>query len=206
MSIHVALHHSTEYRYDRHVHLGPQLLRLRPAPHCRTRILSYSLRLFPERHFINWQQDPQANFLARLVFPEATDCLRIEVDLVAEMAVINPFDFFLEPHAEQFPFAYEDWQRDELAAYFRTVAPTPLLGRYVRAVPRETTRSVNFLVDLNRKLAGDIKYLIRLEPGVQTPEETLAKGSGSCRDSAWLLVQVLRHLGLAARFVSGYLI
>ncbi len=206
MSIHVALHHVTHYRYDRRVHLGPQVLRLRPAPHCRTRILSYSLRVEPKQHFINWQQDPQANYLARLVFPETTDQLRIEVDLAAEMSVINPFDFFLEPSAEEFPFEYESWQQNELSPYLKREPLTPLFERYLNKIPRSKTPSVNFLVALNQRLAGDIKYLIRLEPGVQTPEETLAKGSGSCRDSGWLLVQLLRHLGLAARFVSGYLI
>jgi uncharacterized protein (DUF2126 family)/transglutaminase-like putative cysteine protease len=206
MSIHAALRHVTNYRYDRPVTLGPQIVRLRPAPHCRTRILSYSLRIEPEKHFINWQQDPQANYLARLVFPEPTTRFRVEVDLIAEMAVINPFDFFLEPYAEHYPFDYEPWQRDELAAYFRREPLTPLLECYLHKIPREKTQSVNFLVDLNRRLAHDVQYLIRLEPGVQPPEETLAKQSGSCRDSGWLLVQLLRHLGLAARFVSGYLV
>ena len=205
MSIHVALHHVTHYRYDRRVNLGPQAVRLRPAPHCRSRILSYSLKVSPKQHFINWQQDPQANYLACLVFPETIDELRLEVDLVAEMAVINPFDFFLEPHAEYYPFEYDE-QSDDLAPYLKSAPLTPLFTRYLSALPREKTRSVNFLVDLNRRLANTIKYVIRLEPGVQTPEETLAKGSGSCRDSGWLLVQLLRHLGLAARFVSGYLI
>jgi uncharacterized protein (DUF2126 family)/transglutaminase-like putative cysteine protease len=206
MSIHVALHHVTHYRYDRRITLGPQILRLRPAPHCRTRILSYSLRVAPEKHFINWQQDPQANYLARLVFPEQTEEFRVEVDLVAEMAVINPFDFFLEPGAEEFPFEYESWQQNELSPYLKREPLTPLFESYLGKVPRSKSRSVNFLVGLNRQLARDIKYLIRLEPGVQTPEQTLARASGSCRDSGWLLVQLLRHLGLAARFVSGYLI
>ncbi|MGB7947091.1 MAG: transglutaminase family protein, partial [Candidatus Binatia bacterium] len=176
------------------------------APHCRTRILSYSLKVEPAKHFINWQQDPQANYLARLVFPEATREFHVEVDLVAEMAVINPFDFFLEPYAEHYPFEYESWQRVELAPYFKQEPLTPLFERYLSGVHREKTRSVSFLVELNRQLAAGIQYLIRMEPGVQNPEETLARRSGSCRDSAWLLVQLLRHLGLAARFVSGYLI
>ena len=206
MSIHVALHHVTHYRYDRLINLGPQVVRLRPAPHCRTRILSYSLGILPAKHFINWQQDPQANYLARLVFLEATRDFRVEVDLVAEMAVINPFDFFLEPYAEHYPFEYEPWQCNELAPYFKREPLTPLFESYVAAVSKEKKRSVSFLVDLNHKLSGEIKYLIRMEPGVQTPEETLTKRSGSCRDSGWLLVQLLRHLGLAARFVSGYLI
>ena len=206
MSIHVALHHVTHYRYDRPVNLGPQIVRLRPAPHSRTRILSYALKVQPEGHFINWQQDPQGNYLARLVFPEKTEEFRVEVDLVAEMAVFNPFDFFLEPYAEKIPFAYTEGERLELAPYLATLPATPLLADYLSTIERTPTPSVDFLVGLNQRLARDIRYLIRMEPGVQTPEQTLDKASGSCRDSAWLLVQLLRHLGLAARFVSGYLI
>ena len=206
MSIHVALHHVTHYRYDRPVNLGPQIVRLRPAPHSRTRILSYALKVLPQGHFINWQQDPQGNYLARLVFPEQTRELKIEVDLVAEMAVFNPFDFFLEPYAEQIPFAYTAGERVELAPCLQALPATPRFAGYLASIGRTPTPSVDFLVALNQRLARDIRYLIRLEPGVQTPEQTLEKGSGSCRDSAWLLVQLLRHLGLAARFVSGYLI
>ena len=206
MSIHVALHHLTHYRYDREIMLGPQTVRLRPAPHCRTRILSYSLKVQPAEHFINWQQDPQSNYLARLVFPKPTREFVVEVEVVGEMSVINPFDFFLEPHADDFPFDYEPRQRDELSGYFKKEPLTPLFEQYLAGIPREKKPTVPFLVKLNETLSTDIRYLIRLEPGVQTPEETLQKASGSCRDSGWLLVQVLRHLGLAARFVSGYLI
>jgi uncharacterized protein (DUF2126 family) len=181
-------------------------MRLRPAPHCRTRILSYSLRVDPQKHFINWQQDAQSNYLARLVFPEKTEELRIEVDLVAEMAVLNPFDFFLEPYAEKYPFAYEESELAGLAPYLIKLPQTPRFADYLESIPRKPRNVVDLLVDLNARLARDVNYLIRLEPGVQTPEETLIKCSGSCRDSAWLLVQLLRHLGLAARFVSGYLI
>ncbi|HTU66473.1 MAG TPA: transglutaminase family protein, partial [Steroidobacteraceae bacterium] len=206
MSIHVALNHVTHYRYDRLVSLGPQVVRLRPAPHCRTRIVSYSLKVTPANHFINWQQDPEANYLARFVFPEKTDELRIEVDLVAEMAVLNPFDFFLEPYAETFPFAYAGVDKRDLAPYLVMFRGEPLFKEYLSTIPRHRQRTIDFLVGLNAKLASDIKYLIRMEPGVQTPELSLRKRSGSCRDSAWLLVQLLRHMGLAARFVSGYLI
>ncbi|MBH3427605.1 DUF2126 domain-containing protein [Pseudomonas alkylphenolica] len=206
MSIHVALHHVTDYRYDRAVELGPQIVRLRPAPHSRTRILSYALKVQPDGHFINWQQDPQGNYLARLVFPDKTDHLRVEVDLVAEMAVFNPFDFFLEPYAEQIPFSYAKDERHELMPYLEQLPLTPAFAAYLQGIERSPRPSVDFLVALNQRLSQDISYLIRLEPGVQTPEQTLELASGSCRDSAWLLVQLLRHLGLAARFVSGYLI
>jgi uncharacterized protein (DUF2126 family)/transglutaminase-like putative cysteine protease len=206
LSIHVALNHVTHYRYDRRVSLGPQVVRLRPAAHSRTRILAYSLKVQPAKHFINWQQDPQANYLARLVFQEPTDEFKIEVDLVAEMAVLNPFDFFLEPYAEQVPFAYEPAERHELAPYLIAQPPGRLVAEYLRTIPRNKTRTIDFLVALNQRLARDVRYLIRLEPGVQTPEQTLQKASGSCRDSAWLLAQLLRHMGLATRFVSGYLI
>lgn len=206
MSIHVALHHVTHYRYDRAVELGPQIVRLRPAAHSRTRILSYALKVQPEQHFINWQQDPQGNYLARLVFPEKTDELRIEVDLLAEMAVFNPFDFFLEPYAEKIPFAYAADEQRELAPYLETLPLTPKFKAYLAGIDRTPLPAVDFLVGLNQRLSEDIGYLIRMEPGVQTPEQTLDKASGSCRDSAWLLVQLLRNLGLAARFVSGYLI
>ena len=206
MSIHVALHHVTHYRYDRSIELGPQIVRLRPAPHSRTRILSYSLKVLPEEHFINWQQDPQGNYLARLVFPEKTDELRVEVDLVAEMAVFNPFDFFLEPYAERIPFKYAADEKHELAPYLEKLPLSPRFEAYLAEIEREPQPAVDFLVAINQRLNEDIRYLIRMEPGVQTPEQTLELGCGSCRDSAWLLVQLLRNLGLAARFVSGYLI
>ena len=206
MTIHVALNHVTRYRYDRPVALSPQIVRLRPAPHARTPVHAYSLKVSPAEHFVNWQQDPQANWLARFVFQQKTRELSIEVDLVAEMSVINPFDFFLEPHAEKFPFQYEPWQLLELAPYLARLPLTPLFKAWLDEIPRAPRRTNDFLVDLNKQVARDVRYVIRLEPGVQTPEETIALGSGSCRDSGWLLVQILRHLGIAARFVSGYLV
>jgi uncharacterized protein (DUF2126 family) len=206
VSIHVALKHVTHYKYDRPVNMGPQVVRLRPAPHCRTPILSYSLNVEPKSHFINWQQDPFANYLARLVFPEKTTEFKVTIDLVAEMSVYNPFDFFLEPSAQKIPFAYDEGLAAELAPYLVTEAPTPEFAKFLATIDRTPTTTIDFLVALNQRLQSDISYLIRMEPGVQTPEETLTKRSGSCRDSGWLLVNTLRHLGLAARFVSGYLI
>jgi uncharacterized protein (DUF2126 family) len=186
--------------------LSPQIVRLRPAPHCRTPILSYSQRIAPSNHFLNWQQDPQSNYVSRLTFPDRVEEFRVEIDLVAEMAVYNPFDFFLEPYAEHFPFAYETAERRELQAFLETQPLTPRLASYLDSVDRGRRRTIDFLVDVNRQLQRDISYVIRLDPGVQEVERTFELGSGSCRDTTWLLVQVFRHLGLAARFASGYLI
>jgi uncharacterized protein (DUF2126 family)/transglutaminase-like putative cysteine protease len=206
MSIHVALHHVTHYEYDRPVQLGPQVIRLRPAPHSRSRILSYSLKVEPEDHFINWQQDAFANYQARLVFPKKTTAFKVTVDVVTEMAVFNPFDFFLEPSAEEVPFNYSDRVKEELQAYLTKDNKTPKFKKYLASLDRKRQPTIDFLVQINQRLHQDIRYTIRMEPGVQTPEETLTLQSGSCRDSAWLLVQLFRHMNIAARFVSGYLI
>jgi uncharacterized protein (DUF2126 family) len=209
MPIRVALAHCTRYRYDRPVALSAHEIRLRPAPHCRTPITAYSLAIEPAGHFINWQQDPYGNFVARVVFPAMTDRLEVNVDLHAELTVINPFDFFVEPYAEGFPFVYAPALEKELAPFLEAPSEGERFDRWVARF-RETTRAdistVNLLVDVNQRLKDDIAYVVRMEPGVQSPDETLAGGTGSCRDSAWLLVQVLRRLGIAARFASGYLI
>ncbi len=204
--IRVALHHKTTYQYDRHVDLGPQVVRLRPAPHCRTPISAYSLKVTPDDHYLNWQQDPHSNYLARLVFNGAAQTFDVEVNLIANMTVINPFDFFLEPTASEFPFEYEPTLAKDLKPFLEPIKAGPQMFSLLASIDRSMAKTNDFLVSLNQKIQQTVKYLIRMEPGVQSPEETLTLGSGSCRDSAWLLVQVLRQLGLAARFVSGYLI
>jgi transglutaminase-like putative cysteine protease len=206
LAIHVALHHVTTYRFDRPIQIHPHVLRLRPAVHSRTPVLAYSLRVTPETHFLNWQQDPFGNYLARLVFPERSTSLSFEVDLVADLTVVNPFDFFLEEGAEHWPFVYDERSRRELAPYLEVSETGPRLRAWIDRVDRRRKRTVDFLVELNQRLAAEIEYTIRMEAGVQSCEETLARALGSCRDSGWLLVQILRHLGLAARFVSGYLV
>jgi uncharacterized protein (DUF2126 family)/transglutaminase-like putative cysteine protease len=206
MAIHVALTHVTHYKYDRKVNLGPQIVRLRPAPHCRTEILNYNLKITPKDHFINWQQDPLGNFQARLAFPEKTDEFKVEVELTADMATINPFDFFLEAYANDFPFTYDPILAHELKPYLELEPVGPKLKALLDFVPRSKRSTIDFLVDLNGLVRHEVNYVVRLEPGIQEVEDTLTKKSGSCRDSAWLLVQLCRQLGLAARFVSGYLI
>ena len=206
MSIHVAIRHTTHYTFDRRVMLSPHVVRLRPAPHSRTPILAYTMKITPETHFINWQQDPFGNYLARLVFPEATRKFSVDVEVIADMTVINPFDYFIEDSAMYWPFDYGPALKRELAPYLETEPAGERLAAWLAAVPRERVHSNDFLVALNQRLQRDIAYTVRMEPGIQACEETLERALGSCRDTAWLLVQILRHLGLAARFVSGYLV
>ena len=206
MSIRVACNHNTYYAFDRPVSVLPHVIRLRPAPHSRTPINAYSLKITPENHFINWQQDAFGNYLARLVFPEKTRELRIEVEIIADMTTYNPFDFFMEDYAENYPFAYNKLERGELTPYFQKVVTGPRLAKWLKKIDCKEQRTIDFLIEVNRQLQSSIQYSVRMEPGVQSCETTLARKIGSCRDSAWLLVQILRHLGLASRFVSGYLI
>ncbi len=206
MSIKAAIYHQTHYKYDRPVSLSPQIIRLRPAPHSRTKVLSHSLKVTPGEHFVNHQQDPYGNWMSRFVFPEPVREFKIEVDLVADLTVYNPFDFFVDEMAEQWPFKYPKDVRHDLKIYSKVPKAGKRLSTFVESIDTSETGTVDFLVYLNRFISQEVEYLIRMEPGVQTPEETLKKRSGSCRDSTWLLVNVLRQLGFAARFVSGYLI
>ncbi|MEM8625819.1 MAG: transglutaminase family protein, partial [Pseudomonadota bacterium] len=207
MSINAAITHRTSYSYERRISLGPQVIRLRPAPHSRTKILAFSQKVEPEGHFLNWQQDPFGNYLARAVFPEKVTHFEVTVDLVADMAAVNPFDFFLEDHARSFPFDYGAELKKELKPYFE-LEPSygPLFEKFLAALPRLNDSTIDWLVEINQAVYQAVGYTIRMEPGVQAPEETLAKALGSCRDSGWLMVHLMRRIGVAARFVSGYLI
>ena len=209
MSIKVALQHNTSYKYEREITVSPQIIRLRPAPHTRTPISAYSLQISPVNHFINWQQDPFGNYLARIVFPEKINHFKVEVELIAEMVVINPFDFFVEESAELFPFVYDPLVKQQLAPYLEHGETGDLfdsLLKEARQFIEKDQKTINYLVALNQLIHDKLQYQIRMEPGVQSPEESLKLQCGSCRDFAWLFVQLLRSLGLAARFVSGYLI
>jgi len=206
MAIKVAIKHETHYQFNRPVTIYPHIVRLRPAPHCRTPIESYSLQLTPEDHFINWQQDPFGNYLARFVFTSKSDSLTVDVELLANMTVINPFDFFLEESAEKYPFTYEKQLARDLSPYLEICEDSPRLRKWMEKIDRSRQLTVTFLTRLNQRLREDVAYLVRMDPGVQTCEQTLELGSGSCRDSAWLLIQIMRHMGIAARFVSGYLV
>ena len=204
MSIRVALHHRTTYRYDRPVSLSPHTVRLRPAPHGRMPVISHSLKVEPAEHFVNWQQDPFSNWAARYVFPKPTRRLEVVMDLVAEIVVVNPFDYFIEPYAEKYPFAYEPALRKQLAPFLELGPLTPRLREMLESVDRSERSPTDLIVDVNQMVQRSLRYLIRMEPGVQDPERTLELGQGSCRDFAWLMVELMRRLGLAARFVSGY--
>ncbi len=206
MSIRVAIKHRTLYNYDRTVWFSPHIFRLKPAPHCRTPIETYSLKIEPENHIIHWQQDPFGNYQARGLFQESADALSLEVDMIARMTVINPFDFFLEESAQFYPFFYDTQLRKELMLYLEIGESSQLLTEWLTQIDRTKQNLIEFLVGINRQLSKEINYTIRMEPGVQSCDETLEQKQGSCRDSGWLLVQILRHLGLAARFVSGYLV
>ena len=205
MSIHVALNHRTSYRYDKPVALSPHEVRLRPAPHCRTPILAYSLTVKPAKHFVNWQQDVYGNFIARFVFPEPTREFEMTVDLVADMTVINPFDFFVESYAEKFPFRYADELARDLTPFLAIEEQGLALKQWIAGFQAREMKpgmlTIDFLMAVNRSLQSGVKYLVRMEPGVQTCEQTLGLKSGSCRDSGWLMVQILRH-SRASRRVS----
>ncbi|MEM6491807.1 MAG: transglutaminase family protein [Pseudomonadota bacterium] len=213
MSIRVGLTHRTSYRYDKKINVAPQVIRLRPAPHTRTPIVSYSQTITPAGHFLNWQQDPFGNYQARAVFPDPIDHFEVAIDLVADMIAINPFDFFLDEDAYYAPFSYAPDVAQDLAPYLATQAvggdfeamADEARGEWLGARGKEQA-TIDYLVALNLRVRERVDYVVRMEPGVQTPQQTLEIGRGSCRDSAWLLVNLLRHVGIAARFVSGYLI
>ena len=206
MALKIVISHKTTYKYDRPVSLSPHIFRLRPAPHSRTPIEAYSIKITPENQFFNWQQDPFGNYLARLIFPEKTTEMSIDVEIIADLKTINPFDFFVEEYAEEYPFTYNETTQKELLPYLEITDKGKLLEDFIKTIDYTPRKTIYFLIDINRKIYEYLNYNIRMDPGVQTCEETLGQKNGSCRDYAWLFVQTLRHLGFGARFVSGYLV
>ncbi|MBA3025065.1 MAG: transglutaminase family protein [Sulfurimonas sp.] len=206
MALKVVISHKTHYAYDKYISLSPHIIRLRPAPHSRTPIEAYSLKITPKEHFINWQQDPFGNYLARIVFPEKVKEFGIDVEIIADLITINPFDFFVDDSAKDFPFTYDKELKKELAPYLEVDENGKKLKNFMKTLDLKPRPIIDFLVYLNSEIYKHLNYTLRLDPGVQTCETTLDKKLGSCRDYAWLFVQVLRHLGLAGRFVSGYLV
>ncbi len=206
MTIKVALRHITHYQYDKFISLGTQSIRLKPAAHTKSDIESFSLTIKPKKHFLNWQQDPFGNYIANVVFPDKTNELSVNVDIILNMNVYNPFDFFLDDAARKFPFNYEAELRESLLPYLAVTEKEENLLSFIKSINKKPKSTIDFLVDLNIKVNQSLNYVIRLDPGVQSCEETLIKKTGSCRDMAWLLCQILRHMGLATRFTSGYLI
>lgn len=205
MPVRVAIHHHTQYDYDRVVSLSPHLIRLRPVAHSRAVIESYTLTIKPDNHVVHWQQDPFGNFIARVDFWEPMEMMSIDIDIVALLVPTNPFDFFLDTYAVSFPFDYEPQLKKDLAPYLEVDEQGPRLTQWLQTIDQTSQGTIDFLIMLNQRIFQDIAYTTRMEPGVQTPDETLDLAIGSCRDSGWLLVQTLRQFGLAARFVSGYL-
>jgi transglutaminase-like putative cysteine protease len=202
----VLLQHRTKYEYERSVFLTTHLLRLKPAAHCLTPIEFYAITIKPQNHLLHWQQDPFGNFVARIDFNEAMHELQIDVHIIANLIPINPFDFFLDEFAQYFPFEYEAQLKKDLSSYLEISDQGPKIMQWLETVDCSKRGIIDFLVMINQKVYQEISYTIRMQEGVQTSDESLSSASGSCRDSAWLLVQILRHLGLASRFVSGYLV
>jgi uncharacterized protein (DUF2126 family) len=206
--VRVLLQHRSRYIYPRPTTLGPHLIRLRPAAHARARIESYGLRVTSPGE-VRWQQDPAGNFVARAGWGEArVPELEVAVELAVDIRPVNPFDFTLDGEADDTPFDYGPLVQ-ELAPYLDASDKAFAIGKlgesFLDSLPR-AGRTVPLVVEINRLVSKHIRYVIREEPGVWTPEETLANGRGSCRDSAVLLIAALRSRGLAARFASGYLV
>ena len=213
----IQMSHSTLYRYEKPIFLSPQLIRLRPAAHCLTEIQRYVLTVLPTEHLIHWQQDPFNNYVARVIFPEEITELSLQVDITANIVPINPYDFYIEDYASQGPFSYSDDLKLDLAPYLAaystpylkasnsvTEKPTATVQAFFEQFDPASLGTVDFLVALNQGVYQSVRYIERLEQGVQSSDTTLSLGSGSCRDSAVLLLEAFRYFGLAARFVSGY--
>jgi uncharacterized protein (DUF2126 family)/transglutaminase-like putative cysteine protease len=206
MSVRIAITHQSIYHYDKFVTVGPHLIRLKPAPHCLAHCLAYSLKVSPSEHYIHWQQDPFNNHIARLVFKKPTNHLNVSVELLVDLSPVNPFDFFIEPYAACYPFRYESSLYNALEPYLAIDDEPISFQNWIHQFEKQNIPLLDFLIMVNQTHCKAIDYVQRMAPGVQSVAETLGLKQGSCRDTTWLLIQTLRHLGLAARFASGYLV
>lgn len=206
MSVKVLINHQTVYSYDRLVSLSTQVIRLFPAVHNKTSIIEYSLTVKPLNHMIYQLQDPYGNTETRINFNNRISQFEINVVIVASIEPVNPFQFFIESYASHYPFIYRAADQRPLALYMEVSKAGPLLESWIARLDFPSTEIVDFIAHINRSVYRDIHYHERIEPGVQTAEQSLERRTGSCRDSAWLLVQILRQFKLASRFVSGYIV
>lgn len=202
----IQIHHETLYSYSRPVFLSPQIFRLKPSAHHCATIKDYNLSLEPGLHELNWIQDAYGNSIARAIFPNLVNYMKVDVSFSIEPVDFDPFSFYLDIEASNYPFEYDLETRKALCPYFDQEIPGVLLSNFINGLNKVNIPITQFLVALNNRLFNEIRYTERDEPGIQSCEQTLSSSLGSCRDTAWLLVQVLRHLNLASRFVSGYLV
>ncbi|MGI9212205.1 MAG: transglutaminase family protein, partial [Methylococcaceae bacterium] len=215
MSTLVALLHHIEQTYGSRRTVPTHWLRVRPAPHTRPDITAYTIKVTSEPHFLNWVRDPFENYIARLDLPEPVASLGLTVELLADLTPINPFDFLTEPEAAHYPFDYSEQTRKELAPYLNMPPPGSRLTAWLKRLDRSPGYIVEVLSRINKTVHEQVKRLgldwSPAFPGMESStvggialEEVLISGGFSPWQAAWLLTLTCRHLGLAARFTSGY--
>ncbi len=199
--------HVTEYVFQDRVSLLPHRLLLRPRENHNVRIESSVLEILPA-HTVQWKRDVLDNSVAVVSFSEPSDRLRIHSTVVIQHYEDNPFDFLVDDYAFIHPFDYSMEERAELAPFLKAVYPADqgVVQNWLNGLGLQQPMETFALLDrMNHEIAGRFFYQMREEQGVQAPALTLARNSGSCRDFAALFLEACRHLGLASRFVSGYL-
>lgn len=203
----INISHVTEYLFPSPVTLLPHRLLLRPRANHNVRIESSELEISPG-HILQWKRDVLDNSVALVTFTEAAARLCVRSRVLIQHFDDNPFDFLVDDYAVTHPFAYAEQDRAELAPFQQPVYPADqdAVRKWLDGFDLRPPIETFALLDrLNREIASGFAYRMREEPGVQTPTLTLASKSGSCRDFAALFIEACRALGLASRFVSGYL-
>lgn len=198
--------HHTQYNFSKPVQASPHIIRLNPTLNYKNKILEHSLQVFPEVFHQNNHLDVYGNPISRLVFLSKIEFLTVEVKMKVEVQDINPFDFFLSLAIENYPFKYPNSVQSYLQSYLEVVDDEVIEHWLKSKNPPKQHKTLDYVTSLNKLVHQHLNYTVRLEPGVYSPKETIEKGGGSCRDYSWLLVNMYRMHGIAARFVSGYLI